>query len=145
MTYIELGEQAIRDDGHYVALPINWLILFTSAEIEILCLIRHYSRYQRYISDSFIRITTGRGNKAITKAKKSLMKMGVIKVDYRQYDKRGSQYEINYELLCSIGEMLNSEGCAYRRLELVDEFRGTGNELHSQLIKEYNNSTFNFL
>ena len=143
MTDIELGEQALRDIGHYVALPFNWLILFTDAERDILCVIRHYSQYHYYISDSFIRIHTGRGRKAITRAKQALINMGVITADYKKNDSRGSHYEINYELLCNIGEELKAAPRVYQRLKIVDEFRGERYKLHTSLIEEYKNTNFN--
>ena len=142
MIKINKGENKLREEGMNLPIPINLYALLTSAENEMLSVIRHYQSFgQKYISDSLIRICTGRNKKAIKRAKDSLVAMGIIKI--LGITKMGTEYDIVYERLCPIVKKLNAERNAYKRLIMVDGFRGEDNALHTQLIKEYKDTNFN--
>lgn len=136
------GEKKLREAGINLPVPMNLYILLTSIENDVLSVIRHYQSFgQRYISDSLIRLCTGRSKKSIKKAKDSLETMGIIKI--LRITRKGTEYEIIYETLCPIIKKLNAERNAYKRLELVDEFRGGEKALHKELIEEYKDTNFN--
>jgi hypothetical protein len=138
---ISKGEKALRKTGIFLPIPMNLYILLTSTENDMLSMIRHYQSFgQRYISDSLIRLCTGRNKKAIKRAKDSLADMGIIKI--LGITKKGTEYDIDYEKLCPIVRKLNEERNAVKRLKLADEFRGEGNALHSQLREEYKDTNF---
>lgn len=141
-VYISKGEQRLREIKFTVAVPINMQLLLNSAEIMMLNIIRHYTTFrQKFISDSFFRINTGLSKKTIKKAKDSLVAMNIITIGHPC--QKGTEYKIEYKTLCTIIRELNNEPNMYRRLELVDEFRGTKNALYTKLREEYKNSNFN--
>ena len=142
MITISKGEKKLREEGMNLPVPMNLYILLTNAEHDMLSVIRHYQSFrQKYISDSLIRICTGRNKKAIKRAKDSLVAIGIIKI--LGITKMGTEYDIIYERLCQIVKELNAERNAFKRLIMVDEFRGEGYALHTQLIKEYKDTNFN--
>lgn len=139
---ISKGENKLRKLGLNTPMPINSLLLFTSAENDILNIIRHYACFgQRYISDSLFRLCCGRGKKAIKKAKDALEALGIIQIG--EICNLGTEYIVDYSVLCPIIKKLNDEHNAYKRLIIVDEFRGEERALYTQLIKEYIDSNFN--
>lgn len=139
---LEKGEKKLRNLGLNIPMPINSLLLFTSAENDILNIIRHYTCFeQKYISDNLIRICTGRDKKAIKRAKDSLIKMKIIKIT--ALTRKGTVYEINFEKLCSIIRKLNNERNAFKRIKIANEFRGEKLKLHKKLEEEYEFSNFN--
>lgn len=141
-VYISKGEQRLREIKFTVAVPINMQLLLNSAEIMMLNLIRHYTSFrQKFMSDSFIRINTGLNKKTIKKAKDSLVAMGIIKIG--GICQKGTEYIIQYKVLCTIIKELNNEPNMYRRLKIVDDFRGAEKALYSKLIEEYKDSNFN--
>lgn len=141
-VFISKGEKRLREIKFTVVVPINMQLLLNSAEIMILNLIRHYTTFrQKFISDSFIRINTGLCKRTIKKAKDSLAAMDIIKIG--AICQKGTEYKIEYKTLCTIIKELNNEPNMYRRLELVDNFRGKERALYSNLIEEYKDSNFN--
>ena len=141
-VFISKGEQRLREIKFTLSVPINMQLLLNSAEIRMLNLIRHYTTFrQKFISDSFIRINTGLCKRTIKKAKDSLVAMGIIKIG--NICQKGTEYIIDYRVLCPIIKELNNESNMYRRLIIVDNFRGAQRALYSKLIEEYKDSNFN--
>lgn len=135
------GELFLLDRGLYVALPINMQILFTQSERDVLNTIRHLSNIgMTAISCSMIRIYTGLTDKTIKKAIDSLKRLEVIEV--LNACKAGTMYKINYKVLNNTIASLNQEFNPVKRLQLADQFRGEGHELHSKLIETYIGSEF---
>lgn len=139
---ISKGERKLRRLGLSSIIPINSLLLFTGVENDILNIIRHYTCFgQKYISDSLFRLCTGHCKKAIKKAKDTLKAMGIIKIG--KISNLGTEYIVDYSVLCPIIKKLNDERNAYKRLIIVDEFRGEERALYTKLIEEYIDSNFN--
>lgn len=136
------GEQALRKVGMYLPVPVNCSILLTNAENDVLNMIRHFHLFgQEYISDSLIRICTGLDKKSIKKAKDALVEMKLLEI--KAITKIGTAYNIDYREFCNIIKKLNAERNAYRRLEIVDEFRGEKRALRTKLREEYKKTKFN--
>ena len=139
---IHKGEQYLLDEGLYVTKPVNLMVLLTPEERDILDCIRHCSNLGvRYISHSLFRVMTRLHVKTIQRARDSLTEMGFIKKGITC--KAGTAYTVDYKILCNIVKKLNRERNPIRRLEIVDEFRGKGREINTQLIKEFTNTEFN--
>lgn len=138
---ISKEEQEFRDIGLTIPVPINLYILFTKAEGDLLNIIRQNKLFQKkYISDSLIRICTGYDKKTIKRAKDSLIKMGIINIV--KVGQKGTMYNINYNVLSKNIKELNAVKSAYNRLKKADELRGKDREIHTKLIKEYEDSNF---
>lgn len=138
---VSQGEQYILDTGLYVSLPINTQILFTQSERDVLNTIRHLSNIgYKVISISLLCLYTGLTDKPIKKAIESLKRMEVIEVG--KGCKAGTIYTVKYKVLNNIIFDLNQELNAVRRLQLADEFRGEGYELHAKTIEKFKDSAF---
>ena len=121
---ISKGEQFLLDSGLYVAFPINMQILFTQSERDF----------------SLLSIYTGLTDKTIKKAVDSLKRLEVLEV--LNVCKAGTRYKLNYKVLNNTIVSLNEESNPVKRLQLADQFRGEGYELHSKLIEAYTGSEF---
>lgn len=138
---ISKGEQFLLDSGLYVAFPINMQILFTQSERDVLNTIRHLNNIgQTATSFSLLSIYTGLTDKTIKKAIDSLKRLEVLEV--LNVCKAGTRYKINYKVLNNTIVSLNEESNPVKRLQLADQFRGEGYELHSKLIEAYTGSEF---
>ena len=138
---ISKGEKFLLDSGLYVALPINMQILFTQSERDVLNTIRHLNNIgQTAISFSLLSIYTGLTDKTIKKAVDSLKRLEVLEV--LNVCKAGTRYKINYKVLNNTIVSLNEESNPVKRLQLADQFRCEGYELHSKLIEVYTGSEF---
>lgn len=135
------GEQFLLESGLYVALPINMQILFTQSERDVLNTIRHLNNIgQTAISFSLLSIYTGLTDKTIKKAIDSLKRLEVIEV--LNVCKAGTRYKINYKVLNNTIVRLNLEFNPIKRLQMADQFRGEGHELHSKMIETYKDTEF---
>ena len=135
------GEQFLLESGLYVALPINMQILFTQSERDVLNTIRHLNNIgQTAISFSLLSIYTGLTDKTIKKAVDSLKRLEVIEV--LNVCKAGTRYKINYKVLNNTIAKLNQEFNPVKRLQMADQFRGEGHELHSKMIETYKDTEF---
>ena len=138
---ISKGEQFLLDSGLYVSLPINMQILFTQSERDVLNTIRHLNNIgQTAISFSLLSIYTGLTDKTIKKAVDSLKRLEVIEV--LNVCKAGTRYKINYKVLNNTIAKLNQEFNPVKRLQMADQFRGEGHELHSKMIETYKDTEF---
>ena len=138
---INKGEKFLLDLGLYVALPINAQVLFTQSERDVLNTIRHLSNIgHTAISISLLSVYTGLTDKSIKKAIDSLERMNVIEVG--KACRTGTRYTVKYKVLNNIIADLNHEFSAVKRLQLADEFRGEGYELHTKMIEKYTDTGF---
>ena len=84
---------------------------------------------------------TGFDHKTIGSALKSLTSLRLISKGSTCKD--GTHYDINDKLLDRVVTRLNKTLNPIDRLRLADSFRGEGNELHTIIIKNYSDSSFN--
>ena len=128
--------------GHFVQMPIVLQIVLKPKELAVFNTIQHMTNMQqRFISYSMFVMYTGFDHKTIGSALKSLTSLRLISKGSTCKD--GTHYEINAQLLNKVVTRLNKKLNPIDRLKLADSFRGKGNELHTTIIANYSDSSFN--
>lgn len=124
------GETFLINQGLYVSLPINLMILLDTSETYVLSVIRHCNNVgETHISLSAIQDLTGLSDKTIRRARDRLFDMGFIKQG--SVCKNGTHYDIDYNKLCNAIAQLNKIKSPSERLVAADKIRGVGFEIHN--------------
>ena len=138
---VSRGEKFLLDQGLYVSLPINFLLLFKQSELDVLNVIRHNQNIGcSCLSISLLSIYTGLTESTVGIAVGALKGMGVITA--KSICKAGTYYTINYSVLNNAVVALNKEHNPVERLRKADAFRGKGKEIHTNMISKYTNTMF---
>lgn len=120
------AERYIRDQGQWVALPINLMLILNPRDMCVLSCIRHcLCANVKHISNSVLSEMTGYAESTINLSKVSLSSMGLVTIQSSGNGalKYGAIITINYELLCNIVHSLNSEKDPKARLVLADSIK----------------------
>lgn len=140
-SVVSRGEKFLLEQGLYVSLPINFLLLFKQSELNVLNVIRHNQNIGcMCLSISLLSIYTGLTESTVGLAVGALKGMGVITT--KSVCKAGTYYTINYSVLNNAVATLNKEHNPVARLRKADAFRGKGNEIHTKMISKYASTMF---
>lgn len=134
-------DAAILRLGRFVQMPIDLQILLQPKELAVFNTIRHMSDMQtKTISYSLFTVYTGYDKKTIGSALKSLVNLGLVEAG--SVTKDGTIYTIKEKTLYSIIKKLSDTLNPVERMRVVDRFRGEGNEIHTTMIRNYSNTSF---
>ena len=96
---------------------------------------------QNAISISLFCVLTGRSDKSVRDAIKSLEELNVVVA--KAICKEGTFYTINWDVLGPQIDKLNAEKSPVERMRIADGFRGVYKALHTKAIEQYSKSMFN--
>lgn len=138
------GEKAILDEGYNIALPVNFIVLFTQSERDVLNIIRHRINVKHpHVSMSLFSLMTGLSENTVRRARDSLLDMGIIEASDDGIS-IGKAYKVKYDILIPMIAKLNNEKNPVKRLELADKLRGKGREINQKQIEKFRGSEFNY-